>query len=131
MQVQLIKALYKILAVNKKRDSKKIKSAYEPWNEPDLDLDRKKYWDDPKNKENFIRAQKVRTELLDMHKKIFSLVNACKAYLSNLDECPDDKNMVNINKKFVEEMLNQAKELDKTHLKSNNLIWGISEVSKN
>ena len=108
----------------------KIKAAYEPWNKSDLSEYEKKFWDNPKNREEYTRTQKVRNELLDTHEKTFDLVNAVQSYLSDLDVCPEDNEMVQANKKFVEQILKQASELEKVHHRDRDLIWNIRSVSK-
>ena len=108
----------------------RIQSAYEPWNDPKLSEHEKKYWSDPKVQESFKNSSKARTELGDIRKKTLSLLITINVHLSDLDTCPDDKEMVKVAKESIEKILKEASEIKKLDHSWYKLINSISEVHK-
>lgn len=108
----------------------KIQSAYEPWNDPKLSEHEKKYWSDPKVQKSFKDSSKARTELKDIQEKTSTLLSSIQVYLSDLDTCPDDNEMVKVPKKDIEKIQKEAYEIKKLEQKWYKLIHSISEVIK-
>lgn len=93
-----------------------------PWDDPKAEDYMKKFYAPEHQKTDFKRNQKA-SEFRD---KTISLVISVDTYLTDLEECPEDKDMVLVSKTAVKTMLNEASavrklkeewtELDRLHL---------------
>lgn len=87
----------------------KIIAATYPWDDPKSEEDMKKYFAPEHRKTDFKKEQKA----LEFREKTISLVISVESYLTDLEECPDDKDMVLVAKSAVKKMIEEANVLRK------------------
>lgn len=81
----------------------KVTATY-PWDDPKSEEDMKKYFSPEHRKTDFKRNQKS----VEFRDKTISLVISVESYLTDLEECPDDKEMVLVSKDAVQKMIKEA-----------------------